>query len=85
MNQVIRWSNNDILINNTVRIIEPYRSENVSIDLPAATNKTSAKSDNDTKTHIMKLVDKFWADQSKSTSNLDSTRTISEHSESSLS
>jgi hypothetical protein len=62
MNQVIRWSNNDILINNTVRIVEPYRTENVSIDPTtqpnnAASLKTSAKGDNDTKTHIMKLVD----------------------------
>jgi hypothetical protein len=61
MNQVIRWSNNDILINNTVRIVDPYRAENVSIDPPtqsmnAATLKTSAKGDNDTKTHIIKLV-----------------------------
>ena len=62
MNQVIRWSNNDILINNTVRIVEPYRAENVSIDPPPtqstnSTNmKTSAKGDNDTKTHIVKLV-----------------------------
>ena len=61
MNQVIRLSNNDILINNTVRIVEPYRSENVSIDPPTqpangANAKTSAKGDNDTKTHIMKLV-----------------------------
>lgn len=61
MNQVIRWSNNDILINNTVRIVEPYRAENVSIDPPtqaanAAVSKTSAKGDNDTKTHIIKLV-----------------------------
>jgi hypothetical protein len=61
MNQVIRWSNNDILINNSVRIVEPYRAENVSIDAPAqstnaATLKTSAKGDNDTKTHIIKLV-----------------------------
>jgi hypothetical protein len=83
MNQVIRWSNNDILINNTVRIVEPYRSENVSIDPPTQTANTaasraSAKGDNDTKTHIMKLVDKFWSDQSKSAPNLDSTRTKSE-------
>ena len=61
MNQVIRWSNNDILINNTVRISEPYRSENVSIDPPpqssnAAGSKNSAKGDNDTKTHIIKMV-----------------------------
>jgi len=61
MNQVIRWSNNDILINNTVRIVEPYRAENVSIDPPLQSNnttasKTSAKSDNDTKTHVVKLV-----------------------------
>jgi hypothetical protein len=61
MNQVIRWSNNDILINNTVRIVEPYRAENVSIDPPTQTTnttnlKTSAKGDNDTKTHIIKLV-----------------------------
>ena len=61
MNQVIRWSNNDILINNTVRIVDPYRAENVSIDAPAqSTNvtnpKTSAKGDSDTKTHIVKLV-----------------------------
>jgi len=61
MNQVIRWSNNDILINNTVRISEPYRAENVSIDSPSqsynsAGGKTSAKGDNDTKTHIIKLV-----------------------------
>jgi len=60
MNQVIRWSNNDILINNTVRIVEPYRTDNVSIDPPTSTNaatlKTSAKGDNDTKTHIIKLV-----------------------------
>jgi hypothetical protein len=64
MNQVIRWSNNDILINNTVRIVEPYRAENVSIDAPAqptntANAKTSAKGDNDTKTHIIKLVNSF--------------------------
>lgn len=70
MNQVIRWSNNDILINNTVRIVEPYRVENVSIDPPAqstnsANAKTSAKGDNDTKTHIMKLVEKFWSDPVK--------------------
>lgn len=81
MNQVIRWSNNDILINNTVRIVEPYRAENVSIDPPTqptntATLKTSAKGDNDTKTHIVKLVDKFWSDQSKVDSNL-TTRTKS--------
>jgi hypothetical protein len=61
MNQVIRWANNDILINNTVRIVDPYRAENVSIDPPTqptnpATLKTSAKGDNDTKTHIIKLV-----------------------------
>ncbi len=61
MNQVIRWSNNDIIINNTVRIVEPYRAENVSIDSPtpstnAATLKSSAKGENDTKTHIIKLV-----------------------------
>jgi hypothetical protein len=61
MNQVIRWSNNDILINNTVRISEPYRAENVSIDSPSQSynstgGKTSAKGDNDTKTHIIKLV-----------------------------
>jgi hypothetical protein len=61
MNQVIRWANNDILINNTVRIVEPYRAENVSIDPPtqstnATSLKTSAKGDNDTKTHIIKLV-----------------------------
>lgn len=61
MNQVIRWSNNDILINNTVRIVEPYHAENVSIDPPTQPNnstsgKTSAKGDNDTKTHIIKLV-----------------------------
>ena len=57
MNQVIRWANNDILINNTVRIVEPYRSENVSIDPQASqASKLSAKSDNDTKTHVMKLV-----------------------------
>lgn len=79
MNQVIRWSNNDILINNTVRIVEPYRSENVSIDPPGPNSnpiasKISAKSDNDTKTHIMKLVDKFWLDQSKTASNVESTR-----------
>lgn len=88
MNQVIRWSNNDILINNTVRIVEPYRSENVSIDASSTTNKNSAKGDNDTKTHIMKLVDKFWLDQSKTTttSNSDSTRTtVVDHSESSVS
>jgi hypothetical protein len=81
MNQVIRWSNNDILINNTVRIVEPYRAENVSIDPPTqstnATNpKTSAKGDNDTKTHIIKLVEKFWSEQSKIDSNL-TTRTKS--------
>jgi len=81
MNQVIRWANNDILINNTVRIVEPYRAENVSIDPPTqptntATLKTSAKGDNDTKTHIVKLVDKFWSDQSKVDSNL-TTRTKS--------
>ncbi len=56
MNQVIRWSNNDILINNTVRIVDPYHAENVSIDSPIQANKTSAKGDNDTKTHIIKLV-----------------------------
>ena len=57
MNQVIRWSNNDILINNTVRIVEPYRSENVSIDSSTSNaSQLSAKSDNDTKTHVMKLV-----------------------------
>lgn len=61
MNQVIRWANNDILINNTVRIVEPYRTENVSIDTPpsannASSSKSSAKGDNDTKTHIVKLV-----------------------------
>lgn len=76
MNQVIRWSNNDILINNTVRIVEPYRAENVSIDPPIQSNnptnvKTSAKGDNDTKTHIVKLVEKFWSDQSKITTNTD--------------
>ncbi|UJR13471.1 hypothetical protein I4U23_000485 [Adineta vaga] len=70
MNQVIRWSNNDILINNTVRISEPYRSENVSIDsTPQSSNsaaaKNSAKADNDTKTHIIKMVEKFWSDSSK--------------------
>ena len=54
MNQVISWSNNDILINNTVRIVDPYHSENVSID--SSNTKTSANSDNDTKTLIMKLV-----------------------------
>lgn len=64
MNQVIRWSNNDILINNTVRIVEPYRAENVSIDSTAQSNNTasskaSAKGDNDTKTHIIKLVCTF--------------------------
>ncbi len=83
MNQVIRWSNNDILINNTVRIVDPYRSENVSIDAPTHTSNTaasraSAKGDNDTKNHIMKLVDKFWSDPSRSASNLESTRTKSE-------
>ncbi|CAF0847282.1 unnamed protein product [Adineta ricciae] len=77
MNQVIRWSNNDILINNTVRIVDPYRAENVSIDAPtqstnAANSKASAKGDNDTKTHIIKLVEKFWLDQSKVPSNTDS-------------
>jgi hypothetical protein len=61
MTQVIRWSNNDILINNTVRIVDPYRAENVSIDAPTqststASLKSSAKGDNDTKTHIIKLV-----------------------------
>ena len=61
MNQVIRWSNNDILINNSVRIVDPYRADNVSIDAStqssnAAAAKLSAKGDNDTKTHIMKLV-----------------------------
>lgn len=61
MNQVIRWSNNDILINNTVRIVDPYRAENVSIDAPpqsanTTNSKTSAKGDTDTKTHIVKLV-----------------------------
>lgn len=66
MNQVIRWSNNDILINNTVRIVEPYRAENVSIDSPTqSTNvthsKTSAKGDSDTKTHIVKLVNCFFS------------------------
>ncbi|CAF0918918.1 unnamed protein product [Adineta ricciae] len=81
MNQVIRWSNNDILINNTVRISEPYRSENVSIDPPpqssnTAGSKNSAKGDNDTKTHIIKMVDKFWSDQSKAVST--SSRTKSE-------
>jgi hypothetical protein len=80
MNQVIRWSNNDILINNTVRIVDPYRAENVSIDPPtqsmnAATLKTSAKGDNDTKTHIIKLVDKFWSEQTKVASNTDSNLT----------
>jgi hypothetical protein len=75
MNQVIRWSNNDILINNTVRIVEPYRAENVSIDSPSQSNnaiasKASAKSDNDTKTHIIKLVEKFWSDQLKLASNI---------------
>jgi hypothetical protein len=80
MNQVIRWSNNDILINNTVRIVEPYRAENVSIDPPtqqmnAASLKISAKGDNDTKTHIIKLVDKFWSDQSKVAPNTDSNPT----------
>lgn len=77
MNQVIRWSNNDILINNTVRIVEPYRAENVSIDSTAqpsnsASAKASAKGDNDTKTHIVKLVEKFWSDQSKVAANTDS-------------
>jgi hypothetical protein len=61
MNQVIRWSSNDILINNTVRIVEPYRAENVSIDSPSQSNNTivskiSAKGDNDTKTYVIKLV-----------------------------
>lgn len=59
MNQVIRWSNNDILINNTVRIVEPYRTDNVSIDSQSNTtvvSKASAKGDNDTKIHIIKLV-----------------------------
>jgi len=84
MNQVIRWSNNDILINNAVRIVEPYRAENVSIDPPSQMNnttgtKTSAKGDNDTKTHIIKLVDKFWSDQSKLASNIDSIRTKSDN------
>ena len=69
MNQVIRWSNNDILINNVVRIVEPYHIENVSIDSSSQSNgKISDKSDNDTKTHIIKLVEKFWLDQSKSSS-----------------
>jgi regulatory protein YycI of two-component signal transduction system YycFG len=82
MNQVIRWSNNDILINNTVRIVEPYHAENVSIDPSIQSNTTtgskiSAKGDNDTKTHIIKLVDKFWSDQSKLSSNIDSTSTAS--------
>ncbi|CAF4051358.1 unnamed protein product, partial [Adineta steineri] len=77
MNQVIRWSNNDILINNTVRIVDPYRAEHVSIDAPpqsanTTVSKTSAKGDNDTKTHIIKLVDKFWLDQAKLSSNTDS-------------
>lgn len=76
MNQVIRWSNNDILINNSVRIVDPYRAENVSIDAStqstnAAAAKLSAKGDNDTKTHIMKLVDKFWSDQPKVSPNAD--------------
>ncbi len=68
MNQVIRWSNNDILINNTVRIVGPYRPENVSIDPPSqSTNTTtgikiSAKSDNDTKIHIIKLVNEIKED-----------------------
>ncbi|CAF1202536.1 unnamed protein product [Rotaria sp. Silwood1] len=83
MNQVIRWSNNDILINNTVRIVEPYRVENVSIDTPIQTNitianKITTKGDNDTKTHIMKLVEKFWSDQTKLASNTDLTRTKSD-------
>ena len=57
MNQVIRWSTNDILINNTVRIVDPYRAENVSIDPPPpSAPKASAKGDTDTKTHIIKLV-----------------------------
>ena len=57
MNQAIQWSNNDILINNTVRIVEPYHVENVSIDsLNCPKMKTSPKSDNDTKTHLIKLV-----------------------------
>lgn len=78
MNQVIRWSNNDILINNTVRIVEPYRAENVSIDSSTqstngANAKTSAKGDNDTKTHIIKLV-KF--DQSNSILRLRVARSI---------
>ncbi|CAF2331038.1 unnamed protein product [Rotaria sp. Silwood2] len=88
MNQVIRWSNNDILINNTVRIVEPYRAENVSIDPPpqssnAASQKASAKGDNDTKTHIIKLVEKFWSDPSKVALNADwnpTTRTKSGNS-----
>ncbi|CAF1086295.1 unnamed protein product [Rotaria sordida] len=87
MNQVIRWSNNDILINNAVRIVEPYRVENVSIDSQIQSNtttsiKASAKGDNDTKTHIIKLVEKFWSDQSKLTSNIDSTRTTKSDSSS---
>jgi hypothetical protein len=60
MNQVIRWSNNDILINNTVRIVDPYRVENVSIDSSSypnnSTGKISAKGDNDTKAYITKMV-----------------------------
>ena len=57
----MRWSENDIVINNTVRIVDPYRVENISIDVSsqsknAASNKLSAKGDNDTKIHIMKLV-----------------------------
>jgi len=66
MNQAVRWSNNDILINNTVRIVEPYRVENVFIDSTNSTNmKTSIKADNDTKNHLMKLVERFWSDPTK--------------------
>ena len=61
MHQLIRWSENDIVVNNTVRIVDPYRVENISIDSSsqsknAASGKVSAKSDNDTKIHIAKLV-----------------------------
>lgn len=84
MNQVTRWSNNDILINNSVRIVEPYRSENVSIDPNSNTtaSKTSAKGDNDTKNYIMKIVDKFWLDQTKNASTAELTRNPSDQSDS---
>ncbi|CAF0786166.1 unnamed protein product [Didymodactylos carnosus] len=61
MSDVVSWDKNDIVVNN-VRIVEPYETQNI-----IAPNNETANIDINTRSHVHKLVTRFWKEKATKT------------------